>query len=527
MRKKITLLFADVLLLGCCYLAMILCKQETATHYLSRYTLPFAGFVLIRMFTSWCTDKYTIYARKKIKDQVVAITIADFAAIGIGMLLIYFFKLNLPSRIIVLGTIFSAYLLEIIFSIVLIVKGGYLQEEENSAAALKEKKSDLNFFPDDQYELAAAHETPPAVPLLTGDYKTTGRLSFSDKLQQKYLASYEGLYDFIARWVPMEKVTRTNTMVMHSHLLYNIEQCDENSQFLFINLHKINDIRRINRFFIRVNINLKQHGYYVSCMQTRTMRKEEIFSMFPPVLNGIVYLADFLVHRICPKLPVTKQIYFALTKGANRSISKAEAFGRLYACGFEVVAEQVICHRLFFIARKIKKPLMGNEPTYGVLVRLPRIGKDGRIIKVYKLRTMHPFSEYLQEYVYQKNRLDETGKFHNDFRITEWGRILRKIWLDEVPMIINILKGEMKWVGVRPISQQYMSLYSPAHQELRKKVKPGLFPPYYADLPKTFEEIEASEARYINRYLRHPFRTDVAYFFKILYNIIFKKARSR
>jgi hypothetical protein len=64
-------------------------------------------------------------------------------------------------------------------------------------------------------------------------------------------------------------------------------------------------------------------------------------------------------------------------------------------------------------------------------------------------------------------------------------------------------------------------------QELRTKFKPGLVPPFYADMPKTFEEIIESEREYLLKKMEKPFSTDIKYFFKIWWNIIFKKARSR
>jgi hypothetical protein len=57
--------------------------------------------------------------------------------------------------------------------------------------------------------------------------------------------------------------------------------------------------------------------------------------------------------------------------------------------------------------------------------------------------------------------------------------------------------------------------------------KPGLIPPYYADLPKEIDEIMASEMKYLQAYSRSPFFTDFKYFFKIWFNIIFRRARSK
>ena len=81
-------------------------------------------------------------------------------------------------------------------------------------------------------------------------------------------------------------------------------------------------------------------------------------------------------------------------------------------------------------------------------------------------------------------------------------------------------------MGVRPISNQYLSLYSTEHRERRKNFKPGLVPPFYADLPKTFDELIESEKKYLLAYKQSPIKTDIKYFFKCCYNIIIKQARS-
>jgi lipopolysaccharide/colanic/teichoic acid biosynthesis glycosyltransferase len=139
---------------------------------------------------------------------------------------------------------------------------------------------------------------------------------------------------------------------------------------------------------------------------------------------------------------------------------------------------------------------------------------------------MHPYSEYLQGYVYQLNDLKDGGKFQHDFRITSWGSMCRRIWLDELPMIINLFTGDMKLVGVRPLSKHYFSLYSPEMRERRIKYRPGLLPPFYADMPNNIEEIQASELRYLDAYDKSPILTDISYFFRSLRNILFRHARS-
>ncbi len=125
-----------------------------------------------------------------------------------------------------------------------------------------------------------------------------------------------------------------------------------------------------------------------------------------------------------------------------------------------------------------------------------------------------------------KNHLQEGGKFSNDFRVTATGGFMRRFWLDELPMIFNLLRGDMKIVGVRPLSKHYFNLYTDELKEKRTKIKPGLVPPFYADMPKSLEEIMDSENRYLDAYNKNPLRTDIRYFFKAFYNIVFKQARS-
>jgi lipopolysaccharide/colanic/teichoic acid biosynthesis glycosyltransferase len=139
---------------------------------------------------------------------------------------------------------------------------------------------------------------------------------------------------------------------------------------------------------------------------------------------------------------------------------------------------------------------------------------------------MYPYAEYLQDYVHKQNNLQSGGKFRDDFRIAGTRAFLRRLWLDELPMLINLLRGDLKVVGVRPLSQQYFSLYSQELQEKRIKYRPGLIPPFYADMPETLEEIQESELRYLEAFEKHPVRTQWRYFWKAWYNIFFKKARS-
>ncbi len=298
---------------------------------------------------------------------------------------------------------------------------------------------------------------------------------------------------------------------------------------LIFNKRSLNTIRHLNTLLNRTNEALADGGYLWCHARTAVLKKELIMHNHLPVIREAAYFLHYFWHRFCPKIPILKTLYFGITQGKNRTYNRVEILGRMCRAGFQIVDEEFLHGEFFVLGRKIKAPIWDDEPTCGPLVKLRRIGKDGNIIGVYKFRTMYSYSEYLQEYMYSHTGLQDGGKFKDDYRVNGWGRFLRAVWLDELPMIINLFKGQLKLVGVRPLSHQYFSLYTPDMQQLRIKVKPGLIPPFYyeKETPKTVQEVQDSERRYIEQYLQAPFRTDWRYFWGTFGNIIFRHKRSR
>ena len=288
----------------------------------------------------------------------------------------------------------------------------------------------------------------------------------------------------------------------------------------------VNHHRCINKLFEKVNRRLSDGDYYIVFVQTISERKKQIVAGLPQIIGKVRYTMDFLIHRVLPKLAPTKRLYFAFTKGHNRAISLTESLGRLVYCGFEIQEYRLIDGITCIVTRKVSAPSYNIHPTYGLICTLNRVGKDGEFFKVYKLRTMYPYAEYVQSLIYMRNQLQKGGKFKNDFRITWWGKKFRRLWIDELPMLWNWVRQDMKLVGVRPLSSQYYALYPEDVRELRNRVRPGLIPPFYADLPETLEEIVESEKRYLESYLEKPLRTDLRYFCLAAYNILVKRARS-
>lgn len=292
-------------------------------------------------------------------------------------------------------------------------------------------------------------------------------------------------------------------------------------------LDKINNFRLINKHLEEVNNKLPVDGVLMGCFETFQARAQKKVIYKIPVLKYFYFIFEFIFKRVFPKLPLLKKFYFHITKGKNRLLSKAESLGRLVSCGFDILDYKVINGIHYFAAKKVKEPAYDMSPSYGPLFKMKRVGKNGKVIGVYKFRTMHPYSEYLQDYVLKLNGYAETGKPADDFRLVPWGKFVRRYWIDELPQLINLFKGELKIVGCRPVSQRYFQDIPQEIRDLRLKQKPGCIPPYVALNRKgSVEEVIQAEKEYLQEKIINPYLTDTKYFLNAIYNIIIRSKRS-
>lgn len=290
----------------------------------------------------------------------------------------------------------------------------------------------------------------------------------------------------------------------------------------------LHTIEQLDEFLFTANKHLDEGAYLCCHSMTSALKRMLLENRYPWGIRHVVIAWNYLWHRVCPKLSFTRRLYFTLTEGKNRIMSRAEIIGRLYRAGFDVVDERFREGEFFLTARKVSSPVDDTPPTGSPIIHLRRVGKGGKEIVVHKFRTMYTYSEYVQPYIYHYQSLERGGKFKDDYRINLWGRILRRLWIDELPMVWNLLRGDLKLVGVRPLSRHYYSLYSPELQQLRIKARPGLLPPFYYErhTPETLEEVQESERRYLEAYLKAPLKTDWHYFWGIVGNILFHKKHS-
>jgi exopolysaccharide biosynthesis polyprenyl glycosylphosphotransferase len=137
-----------------------------------------------------------------------------------------------------------------------------------------------------------------------------------------------------------------------------------------------------------------------------------------------------------------------------------------------------------------------------VLFRQVRVGKDGREFVMYKFRTMHTGAEARLAELRHRNDYDGVMfKMRDDPRVTPVGRFLRRFSLDELPQVVNVLRGQMSLVGPRPPLPEEVAVY-PDDMRRRLAVRPGLTGLWQvsgrSDLP--WEEAVRLDLRYVENW---------------------------
>jgi lipopolysaccharide/colanic/teichoic acid biosynthesis glycosyltransferase len=137
-----------------------------------------------------------------------------------------------------------------------------------------------------------------------------------------------------------------------------------------------------------------------------------------------------------------------------------------------------------------------------VLYRAPRIGRGGRPFHMLKFRTM----------VANAHQLGPAVTYERDPRITHLGAILRSVRLDELPQLINVLRGEMSLVGPRPEAPEYVAYYTP-EQRAVLQVRPGVTGLAQLTFRNEAEMLsgDSPEQEYINNILPYKVSIDLSY----------------
>ena len=185
--------------------------------------------------------------------------------------------------------------------------------------------------------------------------------------------------------------------------------------------------------------------------------------LFSPLLTGI-YDVDYWAY--IEDVPIVyfrwsgrSRVYFFIKR-------LIDIIGAIFA---------IVIFSPFMILAAIGIKLTSEGPVFFVQ---KRVGKDGRVFNMLKFRSMlissndEPHKEFVKVYIDGKNGEDKF-KLIEDSRVTPWGKVLRKLSVDEFPQFFNILKGELSLVGPRPPLEYEVNRYSKWHKE-RLSVKQGV-----------------------------------------------------
>jgi lipopolysaccharide/colanic/teichoic acid biosynthesis glycosyltransferase len=309
-----------------------------------------------------------------------------------------------------------------------------------------------------------------------------------DNLYNKILdKSKKEIADFIMENISKNEMESEPYFLVNSCILMNSDINDIKLLFDNNDSHKFNDF---NKLFRRVNSKLAYKGMYIFCTESSNNRISETNKRFN-----------------------------------HKNYSFAEILGRLVYCGFEIMNYKNFETSTCIICKKISEPKKDAPPSTSVILKMPRIGKGGEMINIYKIRTMYPYSEFLQDYVVQKNGYDKSGKPDKDFRLLKYGKLIRRFYIDEIPQFINLLKGDINIIGVRPLSQSGLKYLPPDIQEERMKYKPGLIPPQIALRLRGINGVIKAERKYLEEVKKNQVKTNIKYFFLAFFNIVTFKVK--
>ncbi len=216
-------------------------------------------------------------------------------------------------------------------------------------------------------------------------------------------------------------------------------------------------------------------------------------------------MADYNSANIC------------ITEKSNKALKEKpvyDFFKRLFDIVLSVVAIILLSPILLILFIIVKATSKGPA-----IYKHKRVGKDGKTIYIYKFRSMvvdadkmiHNFTPE------QKAEFEKNFKLENDPRVTKIGKFLRKTSLDELPQLFNILKGDIAFIGPRPVTQAETELYG-SNRELLLSIRPGLtgFWASGGRSDTSYKRRRAMELYYVKN---RSFGFDIKIFFKTVISV--------
>lgn len=206
-----------------------------------------------------------------------------------------------------------------------------------------------------------------------------------------------------------------------------------------------------------------------------------------------------------------------ITEKSNKALKEKpvyDFFKRLFDIVLSVVAIILLSPILLILFIIVKATSKGPA-----IYKHKRVGKDGKTIYIYKFRSMvvdadkmiHNFTPE------QKAEFEKNFKLENDPRVTKIGKFLRKTSLDELPQLFNILKGDIAFIGPRPVTQAETELYG-SNRELLLSIRPGLTG-FWASNGRSDTSYKRRRAMEIYYVKNRSFGFDIKIFFRTIITV--------
>lgn len=193
---------------------------------------------------------------------------------------------------------------------------------------------------------------------------------------------------------------------------------------------------------------------------------------------------------------------------------------------FDIICGLLGCVLILPIAIVVKIAYVCDKDFSSIFYSQIRIGKNGKKFKMYKFRSMVPNAD---EILFKTLDIDKVAaeeykknkKFKNDPRITKVGRVMRKLSIDELPQLINVLRGDMSMIGNRPYLPREKDDMGEYYKDIIK-TKPGLTGYWQVNgrSDTTFNERLKLESFYSNH---NSLVLDIKIFFKTFQVVLFGK----
>lgn len=176
----------------------------------------------------------------------------------------------------------------------------------------------------------------------------------------------------------------------------------------------------------------------------------------------------------------------------------------------------LILFPLLFIVLLVLGPIIYFSDKGPIFYLSKRIGVKGKVFNMYKFRSMKVDAPDI------RNADNSTFNGQNDPRVTRIGRVIRKLSIDEIPQLINVIKGDMSFIGPRP--NMATTLYNDLDKirKARLDVRPGITgysQAYYRNSISAIEKYKY-DVFYVNNL---SFKLDIKIFFKTITSVIFAK----